>query len=733
MKFIKSEKSLHLHVCFSATSMLLSIRPRIRRLFTSSAVSCTEGSDYLVLPPKLDQLSQNSQPPSHVNMLEVNFQLKQLVKTGHLLDARNMFDKMPYRDEISWTTLISGYVNAMDSTEALSLFSRMWVEPQLKMDPFILSLALKACALNMNANYGESLHGYTVKTGFVNSVFVGSALLDMYTKTGKVELGCRVFNEMPLRNVVSWTAIITGLVRAGYNKEGLVYFSEMWRSKVDCDSYTFAITLKACADSGALNYGREIHTHAIKRGFDDTTFVANSLATMYNKCGKLEYGLRLFERMNTRDVVSWTTIITTYVQMGQEENAFKAFIRMRESDVKPNEYTFAAIISGSANLSRIQWGEQLHAHVLRLGLADSLSVANSIMTMYSKCGQLTSTSMVFHEMRKKDIISWSTIIGGYSQGGYGEEAFEYLSLMRREGPKPNEFALASVLSVCGNMAILEQGKQLHTHVVSVGLDHTAMIRSALINMYGKCGSIKEASQIFSEREDDDIVTWTAMINGYAEHGSSQEAIDLFEKLTRVGLRPDSVTFIGVLTACCHVGLVDLGFHYFNLMSKEFRIIPSKEHYGCMIDLLCRAGRLNDAENMIKSMPHQRDDVVWSTLLRACRVQGDADRGRRAAEKILEVDPNCAGTHITLANIYSAKGRWKEAGELRRKMRSKGLTKEPGGSWIKVKDRVSAFVAGDRYHPQSKNIYSVLDLLASTTDIAVLPVHELDSLLNDFED
>ncbi|KAH7566372.1 hypothetical protein JRO89_XS08G0146300 [Xanthoceras sorbifolium] len=731
--FIKSAKSLRfgaLHGCFSATDMLLSTRPRISRLFTSSAIfCCTEQRDYFVLPPKPEQLSQITQLPSHVDMLEVNFQLKHLVKTGHLHAARNMFDKMPHRDEISWTTVISGYVNAMDSTEALALFSRMWIEPQPKMDPFILSLALKACALNVNANYGELLHGYTVKSGLVNSVFVGSALLDMYSKTGKIELGCKVFNEMPLRNVVSWTAIITGLVRAGCNKEGLGYFSEMWRSKVDCDSYTFAIALKACADSGALNYGREIHTHTIKRGFDVITFVANSLATMYNKCGKLEYGLHLFERMNTPDVVSWTTIITTYVQMGQEENAFKAFIRMRESDVKPNEYTFAAIISGSANLSRIQWGEQLHAHVLCLGLADSLSVANSIMTMYSKCGQLTSTSMVFHQMRRKDIISWSTIIGGYSQGGYGEEAFEYLSLMRKEGPKPNEFALASVLSVCGNMAILEQGKQLHTHVVSIGLEHTGMIQSALIIMYAKCGSIQQASQIFSEREIDDIVTWTAMINGYAEHGYSKEAIDLFEKLPRVGLRPDSVTFIGVLTACSHVGLADLGFHYFNLMSKEFQINPSKEHYGCMIDLLCRAGRLGDAENMIKSMPHQRDDVVWSTLLRACRVHGDADRGKLTAEKILELDPNCAGTHITLANIYSAKGRWREAAEVRKMMRSKGVIKEPGGSWIKIKDQISAFVAGDRRHPQSENIYSVLDLLASRTDIAV---HELGSLLHEVE-
>ncbi|KAJ0097080.1 hypothetical protein Patl1_28970 [Pistacia atlantica] len=200
-------------------------------------------------------------------MFEVNSQLKELVKAGHLKDARKMFDKMPHRDEISWTTVISGYVKAMDSTEALVLFSRMWVEPEMNMDPFVLSLGIKACAQNVNVNFGESLHGFTVKTGLVNSVFVGSALVDMYTKIGK------------------------GLVRAGYNSEGLVYFSEMWRSKVECDSYTFAIALKACADSSALNYGREIHNHTIKRGFDMSSFVANSLATMYNKCGKIDYGL----------------------------------------------------------------------------------------------------------------------------------------------------------------------------------------------------------------------------------------------------------------------------------------------------------------------------------------------------------------------------------------------------------------------------------------------------------
>ena len=713
--------------------MVLSVRPLIfRRLFTSSTIAYTECRDLLFSEAKPHplELAQKTHLVSHVDMLEVNSQLKQLVKAGDLNAARRMFDKMPHRDEISWTNMISGYVNASDSCEALVLFSNMWVQPGVRMDHFVLSLALKACALNMNLYYGELLHGYSVKSSFVNSVFVGSALVDMYTKVGKIQQGCRVFDEMPVRNVVSWTAVITGLVQAGYAKEGLVYFSEMQRSKVEYDSYSFAIALKACADFGALNYGREIHAKTMKKGFNESSFVANTLATMYNKCGKLVYGMRLFEKMRTQDVVSWTTIITTLVQMGQEEHAIEAFIKMKESDVSPNEYTFAAIISGVANLAITECGEQLHAHVLRIGLVDSLSVANSIITMYSKCGQLTSASMVFHGMTRRDIVSWSTIIAAYSQGGYGEEAFEYLSWMRREGPKPNEFAFASVLSVCGSLAILEQGKQLHAHVLSIGLEHTAMIQSALINLYSKCGSIKDASKIFNVAENEDIVSWTAMINGYAEHGCSQKAIDLFVKIHTGGLKPDSVTFIGVLTACSHAGLVDLGFHYFNLMINEYRINPSKEHYGCMIDLLCRAGRLNDAERMIKSMPFQRDDVVWSTLLRACRLNGDVDRGIRAAEEILKLDPNCAGTHITLANIYASKGRLSESANVRKIMKSKGVIKEPGWSWIKVKNLLSAFVAGDQSHPQGEDIYCMLDLLASRTEIAI---QEVGSLLNDVED
>lgn len=707
--------------------MILFRRQHIRINFPVLIVPGIETKDF-------HHLNTKSEPSIHytnqVDLAEANCELKQLVKTGHLKDARNMFDQMPQRDEVSWTNIISGYVNGHDSSEALLMFSKMRLQSELRIDPFVLSLVLKACGLGLNYCCGTELHGYSVKTGLVSSVFVGSALLDMYMKIGEIGRSCKVFDEMPTRNVVTWTAVITGLVRAGYNKEGLAYFSEMGSSKVEYDSYAYAIALKASADLGALNHGRAIHTRTLKKGFDENSFVANSLATMYNKCGKLDYGLYMFGKMRTPDVVSWTTIVTTYVQTGKEECGLQAFRRMRESNVMPNEYTFAAVISGCANLARLKWGEQLHAHVLRVGFLNALSVANSVMTMYSKCGELASVSKVFCTMSFRDIISWSTIIAAYSQAGYGGEAFEYLSRMRREGPKPNEFALASMLSVCGSMAILEQGKQLHAHVLSAGLEQTSMVCSALIIMYAKCGSIMEASEIFMDSSKDDIISWTAMISGYAEHGYSHEAIDLFENIQKVGLKPDSVTFIGVLTACSHAGMADLGFHYFYSMSKDYQITPSKEHYGCMIDLLCRAGRLSDAESLIRSMPFQRDDVVWSTLLRACRIHGDVECGQRAAAEVLKLDPNCAGTHITLANIFAAKGKWREAANVRLLMKSKGVVKEPGWSSIKVKDSVFAFVAGDRSHPQGEDIYSMLEELASGMEIYIL---ELDHLVTDIEE
>ncbi|KAL1187943.1 putative pentatricopeptide repeat-containing protein [Cardamine amara subsp. amara] len=663
---------------------------------------------------------------NQVLTFDTNSQLRELIKTGNLRAARQMFDKMPQRDIVSWTVIIKGYVTANNSDEALILFSTMrFVAPTVSPDTSVLSVVLKACGQSSNISYGESLHAYAVKTSLMSSVFVGSALLDMYNRIGKIDKSCRVFSEMPFRNTVTWTAIIKGLVHDGYYKEGLMYFSEMSRSRGLSDDFTFASALKACAGLRQVRYGKEIHTHVIVRGFDSILYVANSLATMYTECGEMQDGLCVFESMSEKDVVSWTSFIVAYCRMGQEEKAVDTFIQMRNSEVTPNDHTFATIFSACASLSRLVWGEQLHCNVFSLGLSDFLSVSNSMIKMYSICGKLDSASVLFQGMRCRDIISWSTIIGGYAQAGFGEEGFKYFSWMRQAGPKPTDCALASLLSVSGNMAILEQGRQVHALALFLGLEQNSTVRSSLINMYSKCGSIKEASKIFEETDRDDIVSLTAMINGYAEHGKSKEAIDLFEKSLKVGFKPDSVTFISILVACTHTGQLDLGFHYFNLMQDKYNMRPEKEHYGCMVDLLCKAGRLSDAEKMINEMPWKKDDVVWTTLLIACRAKGDIERGRRAAQRILELNATCATALVTLANIYSSTGNLEEAANVRKNMKSKGVIKEPGWSSVKINDCISAFVSGDRFHPQNEDIYSILESVVSVAEEA----HRFDCGIN----
>ena len=678
---------------------------------------CTASVSLLEKP--VDKFLHEARIPNHVVSFDTNYQLRHLIDSGNLRDARQLFDKMPHRDVFSWTAIIQGYVAATNHDEALILFSAMHVDPRVSADTHALSVALKACGQSSNLSFGESLHAFAEKTSLLSSVYVGSALIDLYKRTGMIDKSCRVFTEMDFKNTVTWTTIITSLVHAGRHKEGLCYFTEMSRFRELPDTFTFAIALKACAGLRQLRYGQGIHTHVIVKGFGAVLCVANSLFTMYTECGEMQDALLLFESMIEKDVVSWTSLITAYSRIGQEENAVKTFLLMRNSEVSPNEQTFASMFAACASLSRLVWGEQLHGNVLSLGIVDSLSVINSMMKMYSTCGRLDSASVLFRGMRCRDIISWSTIIGGYSQGGFVDEGFEYFSWMRQSGTKPTDFALASLLSVSGNMAVLEQGRQVHALSLHLGLEQNPTIRSALITMYSKCGSIAEASKVFEETERAaDIVALTAMTNGYAEHGKSKEAIDLFEKSLNVGFRPDTVTFISVLNACAHSGQLDVGFHYFNLMQERYNMSPAKEHYGCMVDLLCRAGRLSEAEKMINEMPCEKDDVVWTTLLRACTAKRDIERGRRAAERILELDPTSSIALVTLANIYSRTGKWKEAAIVRKSMKSKGVMKEPGWSSVLIKDKVSAFASGGQSHPQCEDIYSILELVVHRYDCAM---------------
>lgn len=690
--------------------MVSPISPRLR-LFRFAHPSCLSLAE--TLPPGFASC------PAVV--CETNARLRQLVKSDRLLDARLLFDGMPHRDIVSWTVLISGYVSSSAPYEALSLFSSLVrsADPSLDPDPFVLSVAIKACAYGRGLRpHGRCLHGYTLKSGRVaGSVFIATALLDMYSKTGDHISALQVFDEMPYRNAVSWTSAISALIRAGRCRHAVKCFADMWAYGVPCDSHAYATALKACADARLLARGREIHAQTAKLGLETAPFVANTLAAMYTKCGVLGEGIVSLNRVRSLDVIAYTTIIAAYVQARRYEEAVRAFFRMQSNSleaVSPNNYTFAAVISACVGLAHLELGEQLHASVIRLGFVAARSVSNALVTLYARAGLLASAYTMFRETRAKDIVSWTAIISGFSLECEIEKAFALFDEMRRDGwPPPSEFTFSSLLSVCASSAALDIGRQLHARAIVAGSDADVMITSALIAMYSKSGSVEEAALVFEGRDSEEVVSWTAMIIGYAEHGRSAEAIELFERMQCMpGLAPDGVSFIGVLTACCHAGLVDRGLQYLESM-KEQGVEAGREHYGCIVDLLGRARRVAEAEKVIEEMPKREvDAVAWASLMRAWAAKGDVEGVRRAAARVKELEPRGAGAYVVSANIYAGQGKWVEAAAERKWMREKGLRKEAGWSWVAVgKEALGVFVAGGRSHQKMDDaIYYMLELV-----------------------
>lgn len=657
--------------------------------------------------------------PVSFTTFELNTQLKDLIQSGRLLYARKVFDETSQRerDQITWTTLIKAYLTSSNPLESLYLFKQLHSDSALVPDQFLLSLALKASASSPSLlTTGESVHAHCVKCGELpSSVFVATALLDMYSRSdpSSPAKALHIFDEMPLKSVVSWTAAINALERAGRCHDAVRWLAAMRRANMNCDSHTYATVFKACANAGLISRGREVHSQTIKAGLDSTSFVANTLATMYSKCGDPAQALLVFERMHIRDVVSWTSAISTYAQMGRQIDAVRAFITMQGDGVWPNEHTYVEVVAACSGFNCFALGEQLHARVTRLGFVAARAVANALVTFYSRTGRLNSADMMFEEISSKDIVSWSSIISAYAQEGHAEESFLLFSQMRRAGIFATEFQLASLLSSCAAMAVLDAGRQVHALMIASGVESDPKISSALINMYSKCGMISEAHRVFDDLRPENVVSWTAMINGYAEHGHCDEAIRLFNSMMDAGLEPDRVAYIGVLTACSHAGLVDLGLEYFETMKEKHKMEPWKEHYGCIVDMFARAGRLREAEEVIEAMQEKADEVVWTAVLRACAVHGDTELGQRAAQRVLELDPECAGVHISLSNMYAAKGRWGDAALMRRALRAKGVRKEAGWSWIGVGDgSVSVFTAGDRSNAMKEDVYGMLELVYS---------------------
>ncbi|XP_072997287.1 pentatricopeptide repeat-containing protein At2g37320 [Typha latifolia] len=397
-----------------------------------------------------------------------------------------------------------------------------------------------------------------------------------------------------------------------------------------------------------------------------------------------------------------------------KEDAFLLFVELHKRGISADEYIISSVMSSSAEMGDLSKGLQFHALSVKIGYELSIPVGSSLISLYSRCGQLEKAYQVFEMMPMKNTVSWTAIIAGYAQNGQVEICLNLFVLMRQSMLKPNDFTFASLLSVCTSGASLGLGRSVHGLEIRVGFASYVHVSNALISMYAKCGSIDEAQYIFEKMPSRDLISWNSMIFGYAQYGLAEQAVKLLKEMDIKSVTPDKISFLGVLSSCRHAGLVEEGRHCFDLM-LEYGITPELDHYCCIIDLLGRAGLLNEALDFIERMPTPPNAVIWGSLLSSCRVHGNSWIGIHAAESRLSLEPGCAATYVQLANLYASVGYWHHVARVRKVMKEKGLKTSPGYSWIEVGNRVYRFKAEDRSNTQVNKILSILDCLQCHMD------------------
>ncbi|XP_057834595.2 pentatricopeptide repeat-containing protein At2g33680 [Cryptomeria japonica] len=630
-------------------------------------------------------------------------------KCGRLFDARQAFDEMPEKTVVSWNAMISGYTQQGYGKKALDLFSQMQ-KADMKPSEFSFGSVLRSCASVQAQEQGNQVHAQALKLGFSSDTFVAGALVDMYAKCGNIEDARQMFDTMAVRDVVSWNALIAGYAQNGHVQEALEVYRDMQKSNVKLTQFAISSVLQACAGVAALEQGKQVHAQAVKTGLELEMFVASALVDMYPKCDSIKDALKVFETMPERDVVSWTAMIVGCAQNGCSAESLKLFCQMREARVKPNQFPIASVLSGCANLEAQEQGKQIHSYIIKTGFNSDIFVGNALVDMYAKCKSIGDARKLFEGMLEQDIVSWNAIIAGYAQNDHGEEALKLLHKMQWINLKPDIYTFGSVLRACASLAALERGQKVHTLVIKSNITPEPVVGCALVDMYAKCGSLEIARKVFNIYPKEDVVPWNAMIAAYAQHGCGNEAIQIFEEMQPLGIKPNEITFVSVLFACSHIGSVVKGRNFFKSMTEDHGITPEIEHYVCMVDLLGRSGHLDEAEAFINSIPFKPNALLWKTLLGACNVHCNVDIGIRAAGFALRLEPDDHATYVSLSNLYAAANRWENVANVRKMMRERKVKKEPGCSWVEVKNSVHTFIKGDRSHPKTAEIYSLLHAL-----------------------
>ncbi|KAK8446070.1 hypothetical protein SEVIR_9G429900v4 [Setaria viridis] len=524
-------------------------------------------------------------------------------------------------------------------------------------DAYTHPLLAAACAARGEVAEGRQVHSRSVRHGFVDNVYLRNALTHMYSACGCVADARRVFDEGPVRDAVSWNTILAAFVRAGDVEQAIGVFARM------PERSAAAVSL---------------------------------MVALFGRSGMVDEAKRTFDGAEYRDAFTWTAMVSCFERNGQFVEALGVFLDMRAEGWPVDEAVMVSVIAACAGSEVIRNGELCHGLVFRAGLGSRLKVQNALIHMYSSCldvaaarrlfdsgesldhfswnsmidgylknGRVGDAKVLFSVMPDKDNVSWSTMISGCVQNNQSSDALTVFGNMKAHGIRPDEVTLVSVISACTNLSALEQGKSVHEYIREYQYDITIVLGTSLIDMYMKCGSLDAALEVFDMVDEKGAPCWNAVIGGLAMNGLVTKSLDMFSEMEASGTAvPNEITFTGVLSACRHAGLVEEGRQFFKLMQNKYQIVPNIRHYGCMVDLLGRAGYVKEAEDLIQSMPMSPDVPAWGALLGACWKHGDSEVGERVGRKLVELDPHHDGFQTMLSNIYASEGMWQCVKDLR---------------------------------------------------------------------
>ncbi|KAK3228467.1 hypothetical protein Dsin_000348 [Dipteronia sinensis] len=618
-----------------------------------------------------------------------NHLLSMYLKFKRVDDAHKVFDEMPKRNVISWTSLISGFSQMGMPKKSLTCFSSMACQG-FEPNYFTYVAAVSACASLGNARCGKEVHGRIYRSGLELTSHVSNCLINMYGKCGLLRSAQLVFDAMLEPNSISWTSLLSSYCQCGENVHGLKIFVLSRKAGVAFNEFSCVSVLGAATALGDLKFGMQVHSLVHKYALEFDKFMVTGLINFYAKCRELDLASRVFLEVERPDLSAWTTLIGGYVQGGRGAEAIDLFVKLYSSGAIPSERTLSCVFGAFADTKDIRVGKQLHSLIIKMGFTSFTVVGNAVLDFYSKCGLLEESMKTFEEMDEHDVVSWNALVSGHVGAGWYGEAIQLLQDMLFEGHKPNPYTYSSILNICSVVPAIEWGKQTHCCIIKPGFDSNVVVGSAVIDMYAKCGRLIDARKVFDNLTSKNLVSWNTMIVGYAQHGLGREALEIYSTMQGNNIKPNAITFIGVLSVCGHVGLVEEGWHHFNSMINDHAIAPRMDHIASMVDLFARAGQTKRAFEFMRSFPIESDKVVWRCLLSGCKMHKDLELGRIAAEKILSIDPEDTSAHIMLSNIYAEANMWDETAQVRKIMKQKALKKDPGYSWTELKNKIYYF-------------------------------------------